>query len=467
MKYKIIVDKQSRTNPSAERREYEIDIEELRAKGEVYDSLVITQKEDYVMRRLALSEYEVLTVLDNPIKENLPEVNIELFEGENYIYLIDMTGNKFYAEYLIRNEFNDTYVTEKVMSSAIRESANQIELSVSQRFTNIDGEITNINASLELKIDRIQNADHTYKSSANSIVSYLNASADVINLNGGSRIELRTAGKLIIEAGNFRLDVNGNITATGGTIGGFIITNQKIYSTAGAGVGMCSVAGEDFAFWAGSTDSTSAPFRVGHYGDFYCSNATITGGEINLTDTSGYPVFTITSTSNLNIQSKITSYGTDIYKSGKIVRYNSLSDERFYDIDGMRFVDINGIGISIGRYTGTPPYDDTRTETTVITGLGISTPSITQTSLETEKKNFERLNDGLEIVLSTDIYKYNLRLEDDGVKKHIGFIIGDKFNYSQEITSDNNNGVDLYSMIGVAYKAIQQLNDKIERMEVS
>ena len=72
MKYKIIVDKQSRTNPSADKKEYIIDIEELRFKGNVYDSLVITKDEDYVMRRLKLTEFYVLEELETPIKEAIP-----------------------------------------------------------------------------------------------------------------------------------------------------------------------------------------------------------------------------------------------------------------------------------------------------------------------------------------------------------------------------------------------------------
>lgn len=128
MQYKIIVDKQSRTNPSDEKREYTIDIEELRVKGDVYDSLVITKDEDYVMRRLSLSEYQVLSVLETPIKEPLESINIELFEGDNYIYLIDMVGNKFYAEYLVKNEFNDTYTTKAEFKTAINETSQKIEL---------------------------------------------------------------------------------------------------------------------------------------------------------------------------------------------------------------------------------------------------------------------------------------------------------------------------------------------------
>lgn len=133
MQYKIIVDKQSRLNPSGEQKEYTVDIEELRVKGNVYDSLVITQDETYVMRRLSLSEYGVLTVLEDEIKETLTDVNIELFEGDNYIYLVDMTGNKFYAEYLIKNDFTDTYATKIEMNTAINQTAQDIMFQVNKK----------------------------------------------------------------------------------------------------------------------------------------------------------------------------------------------------------------------------------------------------------------------------------------------------------------------------------------------
>ena len=128
MKYKIVVDKQSRTNPSEEKREYEVDIEELRFKGDVYDSLVITKDEDYVMRRLELTDFYVLKELETPIKEPLENINIELFEGDNYIYLIDMVGNKFYAEYIVKNDFTDTYTTKLEFKTGIEQTTKKIEI---------------------------------------------------------------------------------------------------------------------------------------------------------------------------------------------------------------------------------------------------------------------------------------------------------------------------------------------------
>jgi hypothetical protein len=133
MIYKIIVDKQAKENPSLEKKEYTVDIEELRCKGDVYDSLNIEKDRTYVVRRLELSEFHVLKELSNPRIEELKDLNVELFEGDNYIYLIDMIGNKFYAEYLIKNDFNDIYATKNEMNSAINQSAQSIELSVNQK----------------------------------------------------------------------------------------------------------------------------------------------------------------------------------------------------------------------------------------------------------------------------------------------------------------------------------------------
>lgn len=52
MKYIIVVDKQPRTNPSGEKRETTIDIEELRRKGEMHDDFIIDRGIAKVYRRI-------------------------------------------------------------------------------------------------------------------------------------------------------------------------------------------------------------------------------------------------------------------------------------------------------------------------------------------------------------------------------------------------------------------------------
>ena len=150
MKYKIIIDKQERNNPSPEKKTYEIEIEELRKKGNVSDDLIITTKEAYVIRRLELTQYYVLKELAKPVKQTISNIEIELFEGDNYVYILNETGNRLYLEYLINNEFNNTYVIKREMKAAIKEMADEINMSVNQKLTDVEGNITDLSSELSL-----------------------------------------------------------------------------------------------------------------------------------------------------------------------------------------------------------------------------------------------------------------------------------------------------------------------------
>ena len=171
MKYKIVVDKQSRTNPTSEKKEYEIDIEELRAKGNVYDSLVLKIDSTYIIRRLKISEYQGVIILDEPIKEPLENINIELFDGDNYIYLIDMEGNRFYAEYLIRNEFNEVFATRKEMNTTINQTVKEIDLAVNQKFTNYST-TEEMNSAINMKVNQIE--ESVSSTTTSNIIKLLN-----------------------------------------------------------------------------------------------------------------------------------------------------------------------------------------------------------------------------------------------------------------------------------------------------
>lgn len=134
MIYTIVIDKQSRTNPSTEKREYDIEVgEELRQKGNIYDEIIIEDNTCKVIRRLELNEYHVLKVLSNEVVTTINDFEIELFEGDNYIYLKDKTGNKTYAEYLVKNDFTSTYATTIQLNTAIEQTARNIMFIVNQK----------------------------------------------------------------------------------------------------------------------------------------------------------------------------------------------------------------------------------------------------------------------------------------------------------------------------------------------
>lgn len=183
MKYKIVIDKQSRTNPSSEKKEYEVDIEELRVRRNIYDSIIITREEAYVLRKLKLMDLNVLKILDEPKKEPLKDIKITLFEGDNYIYLVDVYGNKIYAEYLIKNDFNDIYVTKNEMNSAINQTAQSVELSVNQKLTGYST-TEEMNSAINVKSNEIASTV-SKKVGNNEIISKINQSSEKILIDAG------------------------------------------------------------------------------------------------------------------------------------------------------------------------------------------------------------------------------------------------------------------------------------------
>ena len=189
-----------------------------------------------------------------------------------------------------------------------------------------------------------------------------------------------------------------------------------------------------------NTTITSNNFNVDKDGNMRCNNATmndatIQGGNIKTwgnTSLDGIRVF--------SDNSQNTTYMAYMVSDSIGINKGSHSSAMLSDL------------ISVGEST---MYED-----------HITTPYVTQTSLAEKKKNFEKMKDNaLEIINGIDIYRYNLKTENDIDKKHIGFVIGDRYNYSKEVTSLDNTGVDNYSFTSLCCKAIQEQQKQIEELK--
>ena len=178
-----------------------------------------------------------------------------------------------------------------------------------------------------------------------------------------------------------------------------------------------------------------------------CTNAFFTGGNVELVGGSGVKAF---------------RYFADNGKDTSKMAYITENTMAINNGDDTAELYCGGIG---------PVLDLTRigVGTTTVRYNSITTPILTQTSRKESKKNFEKLENGLEILKQVDIYKYNLKSEENTDKKHIGFVIGEDFNYAKEITSEDSEGkeigVDTYSMISVLWKAVQELTARVEQLE--
>lgn len=112
-------------------------------------------------------------------------------------------------------------------------------------------------------------------------------------------------------------------------------------------------------------------------------------------------------------------------------------------------------------------------DTCVLTDVGtiacgkVTCQTLNETSEEKEKKNFEKFTSkAIDILKTIDIYKYNFKSEKDTDKKHLGFVIGDKYNYSKEVTNNNNTGVNNYAFTSLCCKAIQEQQEQIDDLQL-
>lgn len=272
------------------------------------------------------------------------------------------------------------------------------------------------------------------------------------------------------------LATGGSTTIAGENIStGNIQSNNYIQNTSGTKINLTD----------GSIDTKN--FKVDSSGNMSCSNAEITGGKINMESPSSIPAI------NLNWQKNSSQYFTNNVSSaniyimqkkndsdGQIDRISSLSCDGLYFTvynDATRPATWNSasLGFNFGAtnsYNDEPCFDLTKNGIK-IAQIGekcsffknLKYETISSVSLEDKKKNFEKFENGLDIIKNIDIYKYHLKGQEDVEKKHIGFIIGDNYKYSQEITNNENDGVDIYSFVAVCCKAIQEQQKQIEELK--
>ena len=120
----------------------------------------------------------------------------------------------------------------------------------------------NITAGSTITGATIQNTSGTFTVDANG------------NITGANITGSKITGSTISIGSGFAVDDSGNMTATAGTIGGYTIGTHTLI---GGNVGMCSTSGQGWAFWAGASSGSNAPFHVGHDGTLYATSANITG----------------------------------------------------------------------------------------------------------------------------------------------------------------------------------------------
>lgn len=154
-----------------------------------------------------------------------------------------------------------------------------------------------------------------------------------------------TNGWINLRSGTFKYN-DGALAWDGSTmtIGGFKISKYKITNDA---IGICSTAGQEWAFWAGASSGGNAPFRVGHNGSLYASNANITG-TINASSLTAKQYYKIYDSNGKNERTFVSWSGSML--SFGLVSQNGSNEAEIQILPGSQTVTFNG---DIGAPQGT------------------------------------------------------------------------------------------------------------------
>lgn len=383
---------------------------ELNYTENIYDEFILEKDHAYIIRRLDENKHP----LANESIEEIEKFNIQLYKGYNKIYMESFNLN-YEVTYNIQNAYTDAFATKTELKLAEEE----INMEVSKK-TNSDEIISSINLSPE-KV-KIQSG----KLDVDAIAEFTNS-------------KLKDKGSTIINGSNI---TTGDIDATKVNVVNLNADNIKTGNIQSKNY-VSNTSGTKINLENGTIDTKN--FKVDDSGNVNVKG-TIEGSTIKGSYFTG-------TTENIKLQ-----IGTD--NNGYMSNNNSL--ELVYSSDNTRILGIYGKFWNVSNQKAC--YFSSQASRFVFVG-DVFANNISNSSRATLKKNFEKFNNGLDIVKNTDIYKYHFKTQNDKEKKHIGIVIGNKYRYKKEITTQNNDGIDLYSMIAVAYKAIQEQQQMIDDLK--
>ena len=346
------------------------------------------------------------------------------------MFNVEARGN-IYQCLLLNNEIT---ITQGIEEHIFTEKFEEVETSANEYTTSV---MTNkqIQFNINQQEGRIES-----KVEKDGVISAINQSAEEIQINAnklsfeGATIDM-TADNVKIKGENLSIDSAGTITLNDNSATSSL-SSETLHS----------------AYIIESRDSV---IRQGTTETLNFKNEIVANGRKAIVEEN----WEYGSTSGGSISGLIER----IFSQPQITFYSQSQD---YDISsGSGSYQALNIGLNSGINYESINNGTVSTPLIITSSGNITCIRLTQTSKEENKKNFEKLTNAKDILNQVDIYKYNFKDEDDNVKKSIGFVIGDSFNYSQEITSENNDGANIYSMVSVLWQVVKEQQEEIQELK--
>jgi hypothetical protein len=408
----------------------------IESNSGTYDELYIgyDQQVCQVTKRCEYNADGTVALLNNEVINNYTYPQINLDDGDYEITLLGYNSAYISMRLMSQNIYTTQFATKAELNTEIQQTTESITSTASATYEtkqNAQLNYSQINQTANGISSRVSSIEEN-KVGKNEVVSEINQSSeavtinankigltanDVLNILSGNTINM-TSKNLVIASNNFNVDKYGNMTCNNASI-----TGGELNITASYSLPKIKTNGQGY-MWNNTThEMTPDGFRIskdsnsyitaqiGKYSDSSYSNIPI--GIIHLYSDSGHS----TSISGESILAyDITSKG-EIYAQGNITSNGTMYAHGFYN-----------------------------------------------TSKEELKKNIVIFDkSAIKIIKDTDIYEFNYKEENENEKRHIGFIIGKNYNTPDIVI--NNDTIDIYTMSSIMWKAIQEQQEEIEQMK--
>lgn len=196
----------TRATPSTKYEIIELPFDYLTQYDGVYDEFNIDMEGKATqIKRIGITENNEKYILPQEQVIDRGFVNIRMYAGIN-TFTLNYYNPTIYIKYAISNEYTDLFATKLELKSSIEQTSNSILMEVSGDMDALD---ESLSARIELKVD------------TENLISEINASADIINLQGN---------RIIIDSDNFKVSEDGTITANNANLTG---TFQKYDASTG------------------------------------------------------------------------------------------------------------------------------------------------------------------------------------------------------------------------------------------
>lgn len=470
----------------------------------VYDTLEVFQDGTIqVTRRIGIDSLGNKYILEKEVIEKLDEKFVlPSTSGENYFFIEECEALTYKSRYIIQNDYSKTFLTKLELGTKIEQNAEHIRIAWNQisqflQLEDLEGKATlSIYDKDEKLLMTLDDAgQHFYENNEkfgemgvsveqkdektkNSFIAFaINGEYDKEIDNGMAwGVKAKSDGKFypILYLKDFTMPpknsggCTGKLTLSGcdllldSELSGIVMTGVRVHGDAIPGMYFDDeIENKTLLSIMPALGSNASVVRFFDNIKFENKNdgsiSFCFGNKIKFeVDSSGNNSFDFGN----NIALYSNNAGSNTLKVGENEKYVLLTDDGNIGATGSCVMD--GLLTTHELIVGTEASCSTlKVWQHIYCNNGVESFS----TIEKKKNVRKYTKSAIKEIMNTDIYWFNYKEDDKNSKRRLGTVIGEGYNCSKDILSQTGESISDYSMVALAYKAIQEQQEEIEKMQ--